>query len=275
MPLGTLEYFAQKTKNGQVGYVTCGKGKPLILIVGYSGTLFHWNAKFIEHLAEYYTLYLIDNRKIGLSESSNSQDIQGFATDVVDFIVAKNLDKPLIFGWSMGGVITQELAKSHADIIAGIVLFATIPQLNYVKFDFISLLTKSTELSEEEFKIRLYGFFFSEKPRLSLKDYVTNHVLNFANYNYRFSDEARDLQHLAIASWGGMDEQMLQSINLPVLILKARDDMVVKDESGEFLLNNLPNSKLIIYPRGGHFLVHSAPQEISNDIHNFFNSLEG
>ena len=80
---------------------------------------------------------------------------------------------------------------------------------------------------------------------------------------------------MAIASWGGMSEQVLQSIHLPVLILKARDDMVVENESGEFLLNNLPNAKLIVYPRGGHFLVHSAPQEMSNDIHNFFNSLEG
>ena len=270
MALSELHYIVQKTANGQVGYTTIGSGRPLILVVGYSGTLLHWNARFIERMSHFYTLYLIDNRKIGLSDSLNTEDIAGFAKDIIDFIEIMQLDKPLIFGWSMGGVITQELSRIYSDFISGMILFATIPQLDYVKYDFISLLMSAHEYSEEEYKIRLYGFFFSEKPKLGLKDYITNHLLKFDNYTYRFNEQARDLQHLVISSWSGMNTIDLQQISIPVLILKARDDLVVEATSGDFLLNNIPNSKLIAYPRGGHFLVHSAPEEIANDIYNFF-----
>ena len=270
MALPELKYLVQQTKNGQVGYSTIGIGQPLILVVGYSGTLCHWNAGFIEGLSKYYTLYMIDNRKIGLSDSLNASSILGFATDIIDFIEAKKLYKPLILGWSMGGVIAQEILRSYSGVVYGAILFASIPSLEYVKYNFVSLLMNAHEYSEDEYKALLYGFFFSEKPKLGLKDYITNYLLNFDNYPYRFNDDARDLQHLAISSWSGMSEIDLQAINAPVLILKARDDLVVEDSSGDFFVSNLANAKLVVYPRGGHFLVHSSPDEIVGDIYNFF-----
>lgn len=268
-----LNYLKIVTKSGQMGYITLGRGEPLILIVGYSGTLFHWNESFILELAKYFTLYLIDNRKIGFSDSTNSESIAGLAQDVIDFIEAMSLKKPSILGWSMGGVITQELVKNYSENINRVVLLASVPQMKYVNLEFLRFLITSNDYSIEEFKERLYVFFFSEKEYAKTKNYITSNALKMNNYHYRFTKEAKILQDSIIPFWSGMSIEDLEKINNPLLLMRARNDLVVSEESLEFMFMHFPNSKLIAYPTGGHFLIHSSPVGVAKDIVNFFDNV--
>lgn len=102
-----LKYNIVETLNGQTGYLKLGSGRPLIMLVGYSGNLLHWNSEFIYKLAESYTVYLPDNRLVGLTKSSNPESMEGMAQDSIDFIKALDLEKPIICGWSMGGNCTS------------------------------------------------------------------------------------------------------------------------------------------------------------------------
>ena len=260
------------TQNGKVGFCQIGSGPPLILIVGYSGTLYHWNRNFVAKLAEHFSVYLLDNRNIGLSESQNEYSMVGLGEDVVDFILAKGLIKPIIFGWSMGGIITQTVLKNHSELIAGAVLLATVPHSNYTNPDFVNLLAQSATLPANEFRTRLYGMFFSREPEEELKNLITKAALNITDYHYRFNFAAKELQDYAVVSWHGMDNSDLAQITQPVLILRARNDWVVPSAAGDDLAAKIPNAKLIAYPDGGHFFIHSNPLMIAGDVINFFNS---
>ena len=57
---GDYEYRVAKIKSGQVGYLAIGDDSlaPMILLVGYSGNLLHWNKQFVENLAKHYRVYL-------------------------------------------------------------------------------------------------------------------------------------------------------------------------------------------------------------------------
>lgn len=103
--MNNLEYKIITTKHGQTGYVQLGSGEPLIMIVGYSGNLLHWNSELIYSLARKYTVYLPDNRLIGLSYSSNNESMNGMADDIADFIEAIGFTSAHICGWSMGGIM--------------------------------------------------------------------------------------------------------------------------------------------------------------------------
>jgi pimeloyl-ACP methyl ester carboxylesterase len=268
-----LDYQVIKTTNGQVGYCQYGNGIPLILLVGYSGTLYHWNYHFVVHLAKYFTVFLLDNRKIGLSDSSNEYSMLGLAQDVADFIHAKQLVRPNILGWSMGGMIAQTLVKKFPDLIASMALLATIPHYSYISTDFANLLTNSQHLSTAEFKTQLHAMFFSLPATPELKNLVTSNSLTINNYPYRFNPQAKQLQDYATISWSGLERSCLNQLALPSLIIWAKNDLVVQKTASDILTKEIPHAKLIVYPSGGHFLLHQFPQYIANDIINFFTQL--
>jgi pimeloyl-ACP methyl ester carboxylesterase len=264
-----LDYKSIKTASGVTGYAETGVGIPLILVVGYSGTLFHWNSQFVIELAKSHHVYLIDNRKIGLSKSNNPETIAGFALDVVDFIQAMGLNQPIIAGWSMGGVVVQELLKTHEHIVSSAVLLATLPNMSYMVPGFHELLINSHIYESGEFRQKLYYYFFSKTDTYQVKDIITSNALKFNDYQYRFTSEAKALQDAVVPVWGGITTDELNKIQIPVLLLWAKDDAVVIADAVQFLCTRIKQAKMIVYSAGGHFLIQTNPTQIARDINNF------
>jgi pimeloyl-ACP methyl ester carboxylesterase len=266
-----LEYKSIKTISGECGYTTLGVGKPLIMIVGYTGTLFHWHGKFVHELAKNYKVYMIDNRKVGVSNSNNEESMKGLAQDTVDFIDEMCLDQPYILGWSMGGVVAQELLKHYPDKIGSTVLLATVPSMLDNSPKFYDFIAKAHTMSAQEYREGIYYYFFSHKQHENIKDDLSNSALKFSNYTYRFHALARNFQHELIQNWTGSGAEDLAKINIPTLIIWARNDLVVPQKSAMFFANHLSLPKLVIYPSGGHFLLQENYVQIANDVINFIN----
>lgn len=264
-----LKYHGVKTKNGIVGYAKCGSGEPLIMIVGFTGTLFHWNEEFISELAKRFTVYMIDNRKVGISESENTESMSGFAEDVSDFLDALGIIKPIVFGWSMGGVIAQELAKKRK--LAALVLMATVPNMQVVNQEFSEFIADAEKYTPKEYKAKLYYYFFSTIPDELMSGKISKSAIKLTDYHYRFNQEARKLQQKVIPTWNGMKETDYQNFKLPTLVLWAKDDLVVPIEAQEFIFDNINLAKLMVYSHGGHFMIHANPRQIAVDVINFYN----
>ena len=49
------------TRVGRVAYRTIGRGPPLVLITGYSGTMESWDRRFVDALARHHRVVLLDN----------------------------------------------------------------------------------------------------------------------------------------------------------------------------------------------------------------------
>lgn len=266
-----LIYHSLKIKAGEIGYSTVGTGTPLILIVGYSGTLFHWNRTFIEQLAQNYQVYMLDNRNVGKTSTTNPNSVAGMALDIIDFIVELKIVQPLIMGWSMGGIITQEIERLRPDLAKGLILVATVAQTGQTNPEFSELLINAENMTEDQFKTELYGFFFSEeKPKLSIKNYINEQALALQDYHYKFNQAAKHFQQYAIATWAGYHDHDYQLINKKVLIVKARDDRIIDNTISTAMFQQLKQGKLIFYPSGGHFLIHAKAQELAQDIYNTF-----
>ena len=264
-----LIYQRVKTKSGYTGYIVTGEGPPLLMLVGYSGTLYHWPRSFIQELSAHYTLYLIDNRSIGLSESINARSTMGMAEDVKDFIDAMGIVKPYVLGWSMGGTIAQELACICQKSLAGLILMATVPNNYYINLDFMMFMATASNYSRDEFRNRLYYFFFSKEFDVALAESVKINALNFSNYNYRFTSETKEFQDEVIPIWDGIDTKQMQQFALPILLLWAQNDLVVGENAQKFILENSRNATLIEYQNGGHFLIHNQANKVAKDIVQF------
>ena len=252
MVTNKLIYEVIKTRSGQTGYVTLGSGKPLILLVGYSGTLLHWNSQLIYKLAEKFTLYLPDNRLVGKTVSTNSDSISGLAEDCIDFIEALNLSKPLLCGWSMGGIIAQALAYLNPELISGIVLIVSQPDYSFTLKRLHKLVSELRIKPTRENRDRLSELFFSSMPTIEFRKYLAKSVLPIMHYVYPFNAAAEALQIKAVTNWHSNMES-LAKFSFPVLITTARNDQVTSPKASYVLHEVLKNSKLISYPDGGHF----------------------
>src|SRR4051794_38796854 len=98
----------------ELSYKRAGKGEPLLLIQGMSGTHMTWGRPFLDELEESFDCIVFDNRGMGESGPARlpftTADLAG---DTVGLLDALGLESAHIVGISMGGMIAQELALDH------------------------------------------------------------------------------------------------------------------------------------------------------------------
>jgi pimeloyl-ACP methyl ester carboxylesterase len=116
------------TKLGTVGYRSYGSGPPLVLIMGYGGTMESWDSRFVDALAKHYRVVIFDNAGVGDTHALASPlTIDAMADQTSALIDSLHLGKPDVLGWSMGGMIAQALAVKHPTQVQRLVLSATFP----------------------------------------------------------------------------------------------------------------------------------------------------
>ena len=114
------------TSAGPVGYREVGSGSPLLLIMGFSGSMDYWPPQFIDALAEHHTIVVFDNAGVGETSALRSPlTITAMASQTSALIAALGLHRPAVLGWSMGGMIAQALAVLHPRQVRRLILAAT------------------------------------------------------------------------------------------------------------------------------------------------------
>ncbi len=101
-------------------YEQQGSGRPLILLHG-NGENCGIFDKALPLLAEHFTVYAIDSRGHGESSPVTEYHYDDMAQDVADFISRLELDQPIVYGFSDGGIIALLLAIWHPDRVGGII----------------------------------------------------------------------------------------------------------------------------------------------------------
>ena len=105
-----------KVNDVELNYQQAGSGHPLILLHGNQedSTIFD---KIIAPLALYYTVYALDARGHGLSESTGEYHYQTYVEDVAAFIRKLDLRHPFVFGYSDGGIVGLMLASQYPNLV--------------------------------------------------------------------------------------------------------------------------------------------------------------
>ncbi|MEY4540367.1 MAG: hypothetical protein RLZZ306_2124 [Bacteroidota bacterium] len=109
---GTLAQNSKKqdrfftTSDGvKLHYRVSGKGKPLVIFPGYGQDVTKFNTIYPE-LEKYFTVYNLDYRWLGQSESPNyGYHIERFAKDAKEMIDDAKIDKFCLFAHSMGNSV--------------------------------------------------------------------------------------------------------------------------------------------------------------------------
>jgi len=229
-------------------------GTPVIFLTHLAAVLDNWDPRVVEGIASKRHVIVFDNRGIGASSGSPAKSIEEMAGDAITFIKGMGFGEVDLFGFSMGGMVAQEIALIEAKLVRRIILAGTGPAggdgINAVagvaNWDMFRALL--TGLDPKQY------LFFTRTPNgiAAGKAFLDRLKERTAGRDKEITVSAYLAQLRALEAWGNKKPQDLSAIKQPVLVANGDDDRMVPTANSRDLAKRIPNSTLVIYPDAGH-----------------------
>ncbi|CAM4141658.1 hypothetical protein F901_02896 [Acinetobacter dispersus] len=229
-------------------------GTPIIFLNHLAAVLDNWDPRIIDGIAAKHHVVVFDNRGVGASTGKPAQAIEQMADDAITFIQAKGFNKVDLFGFSMGGMISQEIVLKQPNLVRKMILSGTGPAggtgINTVgrvsNWDLVRGMT-----THQDPKVYLF-FTRTDNGKAAAKQFVQRINERTENRDKEITISAYRAQLKALKKWGNKKSVDLSVIQQPVLVANGDHDRMVPTVNTYDLAKRLPNSSLIIYPDAGH-----------------------
>lgn len=257
--------------NAQFYYELHGKGEPLVLISGLKSDHTGW-MPVLDSLAKKFQVLIFDNRGVGRTiDSEKPFNVETMTDDVIKMIEALDIKKPHLVGHSLGGAITQTLAKKHPEKIRSIALCNTFIKFNDIGRMAFTEVLKLYQANEAPAKIMdsIIPWVFSSKF-LNPELIALIQKVNAENpYPQSISGYQRQLQALYAfdsSSW-------IQSIEIPTLVIGSDEDKVATLAESQEITQNITGAKLVSFPTG-HASQVEKPELFVEALNQFYTELK-
>ena len=268
--LNEIETKKIRVDDIEMAYKMFGKGSPILLINGYSAPLDFWDLTLLKRLSSNHKVITFDNRGVGNTTVGNKTfSIPQFAQDTSKFLDALKIKKADIIGWSMGGMIAQELALSNPEKVEKLIIYASICGGN-----------QSVPPSPEVLKIfsnqsgntmeRLQKFLPVLFPEQWRHD-NPNFLYDLPKSSEQTTINTLNKQTEAITNWTGTCNR-LGNITQPTMVLVGTDDVLTSPANSILITEKIPGAWLIQIRGGGHAMMMQYPEKFSNIVETFLAS---
>ena len=238
-------------------------GVPLVLMHGSFFTMDNWDPTITNGLAKYYRVILFDNKGIGASGGKTPDNIADMAADAVSFIEALGYKKVNLMGFSMGGMITQQILLTKPQLVNKVILSSTGPKGSDGLSELPKRIAEVSSLSPDDQTVHLF-FSPSAYSQQAGKLWIERYSKRTINRDPDVKQESDGAQLTAVLGWAqpapdALDQ--LKTITQPVLIVDGRYDRLVPVINSFNLFQSLPNARLYLYPDAGHGAIFQYPSD--------------
>ena len=129
--LETSETKFVEARGTKYAYRSVGKdvgNLPLVFMQHFTGTMDGWDPLVVNGLAKNRLVVVFDNAGVASSSGTTPDNVAQMAIDAHDFISALGLEKVDLLGYSLGGMVAQQLVANHPDLARRILLVGTAPR---------------------------------------------------------------------------------------------------------------------------------------------------
>jgi proline iminopeptidase len=265
--LGDQEAFPLKVS-------TQGQGFPILCLHGHPGSSSSL-AVFTNHLSQHWQTLAPDLRGYGQSRYQHNFQIQDHLTDLESLLNRFNIEKCLILGWSLGGILAMELALRLPERVAGLILIATAARprgshppiswqdnlytgiaalLNYVK--------PGWQWNIDHFGRRSLFRYLIQQHTPETYRYIARFAIPAFLQTSRAATEA--LNRAMRSGYNRVPD--LWRITCPCLVLAGAQDYHINEYTSLETAQHLPNSQWVSYPNTAHLFPWETPQRLLQDI---------
>jgi pimeloyl-ACP methyl ester carboxylesterase len=247
---------------------------PLVMNIHFTGTMDHWDPAVTDGLAQNREVILFNNAGISSSSGSVPESIEEMAANAGAFIEALDLKQVDVLGFSMGGLIAQELAITKPQLVRKLILVGTGPRSGE---GMASLTPEAQKIfgasyaHPDDLWLRVH-FAPSEASQAAGRGFVERLRLRTENRDPEANDKVAPAQLAALAKWGAPRENpydYLYALKQPTLVINGDNDVIIYSINSWILQQHIPNAQLIIYPDANHGSLYQYPERFVAHVHQF------
>ena len=261
----------------KLAYYLKGKGDPMIMIMGYAGTLSAWDPALLEELAKNNQLIIFDNRGAGLSTDTkeNNTTIPQMADDAAALVKSLGFKKVNVFSWSMGARVGQQLVIRHPDLVSKAILCAPNPG---GKYQIVINKKVGEELNNPSLSpMENFELLFPITPqgkaaaKAVYERFMAAKAAGTIPDDFVVSKETKARQVRArITLWDADNQNYLdlKKIKIPVLVADGREDIIDNPQNSVVIASQIPFAWLAFY-EGGHAFLFQSYKKLTETVNIF------
>ncbi|MBD2104429.1 alpha/beta fold hydrolase [Leptolyngbya sp. FACHB-261] len=253
---------------------TAGQGFPILCLHGHPGNGRSMSV-FTEHLSRRFWTLAPDLRGYGRSRTEDAFSMTDHLPDLEHLLDRHQIQRCLVLGWSLGGILAMELALRLGDRVSGLILVATAarprgnhPPVSWQDEAFTGVASILNRIYPAwDWNIETFG-------KRSLYRYLIQQ--HNAHAYRRLAFEALEAylttSRPAIAALSQALQQRysrlddLPSLRVPALVLAGAEDRHITAASSEETAQALPNAEWHCYPNVAHLFPWEIPEQVLRDI---------
>jgi pimeloyl-ACP methyl ester carboxylesterase len=235
-----------------------GPGLPLLFLQHFTGTLDNWDPAVTDPLASGREVILFESAGLGRSTGKVPETVVGMAKHAFAFLDGLKLRSCDVLGYSLGGMVAQQMALDRSSVFRRMVLVGTAPRggEDIMHLDKPSLAKHFSNPKLQGYAI-LQKIFFAptESSQEAGAAFIERLSQRTEDREPVSGPAVAQAQMAAFRDWEtyiGQRFADLKSIKHPTLVVNGIHDEMIPVQNSYWLSENLPNAILLTYPDSGH-----------------------
>ena len=235
-----------------------GDGAPLLLIAGLGLDGNSW-WRSIPGFAERFRVITFDYRGVGGSGRAplfcSTDDL---ADDAVAVLDEAGVERSLVYGFSLGGMVAQRLALRHPDRVSALVLGATQaggPHTVPPPAATLAYLWRARFLSRAAAAEAAIPHLYGQRCRRETPERI---AADLEQRRQRRLDLEAYRGHVAAAMMHDA-HRSLHAIDAPTLVVHGEHDRLIPKANGKLIARTIPDARLHLIPHAGHYYPTDEP----------------
>jgi pimeloyl-ACP methyl ester carboxylesterase len=258
----------------QLAVETKGTGYPILCLHGHPGSG-RCMSVFTDHLSQRFRTIAPDLRGYGQSRTDRPFDMIDHLSDLEALLDRLHLDRCLVLGWSLGGILAMELALAQPDRVSGLILVATAarPRSNHPPVTWednlytgiasiLNKLNPGWDWNIETFGKRSLYRYLIQQHTTTAYQHIADEAVTAYLQTSPFANQA--LQKSLRAGYDRL--AALSDLNCPALILAGANDRHITAQSSLETAESLPNSQAHCYANVAHLFPWEIPEAVLHDV---------
>jgi pimeloyl-ACP methyl ester carboxylesterase len=248
-----------KTKLETYAYRRFGNqfGLPLLCLQHFTGTLDNWDPAVIDPLASEREVILFESAGLGRSTGEVPANIPGMAAHALAFVDALGLTQVDLLGFSLGGMIAQEMALERPSLVRKMLLVGTAPEGGEDIMQMEKPELKKIFDANLPGPQRLVKLFFAESAssQAAGEAFIARLAQRKQDREPLSGPKVAKAQIAAFRVWEAFTGERfakLRKISQPCLVVNGVFDIMIPVRNSYLLSEHLPNAMLLTYPDAGH-----------------------
>jgi len=232
--------------------------RPLLCLQHFTGTLDNWDPAVTDALAAKQEVILFENAGLGRSSGTVPQTMSGMAAHALAFLDALGVKTCDVLGFSLGGMVAQQMALERPSLFRKMILVGTAPRggEDIMHLDKPSIAKHLADPTLKDYQV-LQKIFFAPTPSSQEAGaaFIERLMRRPEDREPVSGPAVAQAQMAAFREWENSTGERfadLKKIRHPTLVVNGVFDEMIPVANSYWLSANLPNAVLLTYPDSGH-----------------------